>query len=230
MKRRFLTGIATLGFIAVSTMTFAQIQVGLRGGAHWGTVSKPEVFDSFTPDFQLSPGPTGALFLEVPLSERVSFRPEIAYVQKGFSFKETYDLNLGGFNLPLGARIAYQSKNIEVPLLFKVNLSDGPVKSYFFAGPAISYMADSRVQARGTALFTTKPINLDADFGGWMNKWDFSGAAGLGLSVDAGAGKIFAEARYEHGFTRQIQVPVVNLPVRNRGGSVSIGYSFPIGQ
>ncbi|GAA4448144.1 hypothetical protein GCM10023189_05580 [Nibrella saemangeumensis] len=230
MKRLFLTGIATLGFFAVSTATFAQVQVGLRGGAHWGTVSKPEVFESMIPTFRLSPGPTGALFLEVPVSERVSIRPEIAYVQKGFMLRESYNLNLGGFNLPLGARVAYQAQNIEVPLLAKVNLSDGPVKPYLFAGPAVSYMADSRVQARGTALFRTKPINLDADFGGWMNKWDFSGIAGAGVSVDAGAGKFFAEARYEHGFTRQIQVPVVNLPVRNRGVNVSLGYSFPIGQ
>ncbi|GAB2551304.1 porin family protein [Spirosoma aerophilum] len=229
MKRIVLAGvIALLGLFAAQS-TFAQVQVGIRGGANFGFASKPEYLGSLTPDFHSSIGPTGALFLDIPLSNRVSFRPEVSYIQKGVAIKEGFDVNLGGFSLPIGATIAYQSQQIEVPLLFKFNLSDGPVQPYFIAGPAVSYAFDGRIRTRASALVTTRPFDVDVNYGGMLTPWDFGAVGGLGLAMDAGAGKFFVEGRYTHGFTRQVQVPVVNVNVRNRGVAVSLGYSFPIG-
>ncbi|QJW91586.1 PorT family protein [Spirosoma taeanense] len=228
MKRIVLAGVVALGLMAAQT-SFAQVQVGIRGGANWGFASKPEFLGSLTPTFHPSPGPTGALFFDIPLSDRVSFRPEVAYVQKGFVVKQGLDLNLGGFQLPIGARMAYQSQTLEIPLLAKVNLSDGPVQPYFIAGPAVSYALDGRIRTRATALITTQPIDVDLNYGGMLNRWDVGAVGGLGLSMDAGTGKFFVEGRYTHGFSRQVQVPVVNVNVRNRGVALSLGYSFPIG-
>lgn len=231
MKRITLALTAALGLFA-ATSSIAQVQVGFRGGAHWGTVSKPQMLDNYTPSFQLSPGPQGALFLDIPLGERVSFRPELAYAQRGLVIRQSFDFDVLGVNVPLGARIALQTQNIELPLLAKINLanSDSPVQPYLILGPAVSYAAGSRVSARGDGLFRTQPLNLNLPLGGIMNRWDVSGVGGLGLAFNAGAGQIMLEGRYVHGFTRQIEVPVVQLPVRNRGVSVSLGYSFPIGQ
>lgn len=228
MKRIVLAGMVALGLVAAQK-SVAQVQVGIRGGANWAFASKPEFMGSLTPSFHLSPGPTGAVFLEIPLSDYVSFRPEVAYVQKGFLVKEGLDLNLGGFNLPVGARIAYQSNTLELPLLAKINFSDGPVQPYLIAGPAVSYAMDGRVRTRATALISTRPFDVDVNYGNMLNRWDVSAVGGLGLAMDAGAGKFFIEGRYTHGFTRQVQVPVVNVNVRNRGVAVSLGYSFPIG-
>ncbi|WP_077919505.1 porin family protein [Spirosoma sp. 209] len=228
MKRIVLAGLIALGLLGAQD-TIAQVQVGIRGGANWAFASKPEFLGSFTPDFHPSPGPTGAIFLDFPISERVSIRPEIAYVQKGFMVKEGFELNLGGFPLTVGARIAYQTQTMEMPLLAKVNLTDGPVQPYFIAGPAISYTLDGRVRTRGTALITTQPIDVDVNYGSMLNRWDVGAVGGLGLAMDAGAGKFFIEGRYTHGFTRQVQVPVVNVNVRNRGVAVSVGYSISIG-
>ncbi|GAB3505809.1 porin family protein [Spirosoma knui] len=229
MKRIVLAGIVALGLSFAQTAV-AQVQVGIRGGANWAFASKPEFLGSLTPDFHPSPGPTGAIFLDIPLSDYVSFRPEISYIQKGFMVKEGVDLNLGGVSLPIGARIAYQSQNLEVPLLFKVNFSDGPVQPYLIAGPAVGYALDGRVRSRATALLvTSQPIDVDVNYGGALNRWDVSAVGGLGVAMDAGPGKFFIEGRYTHGFTRQVQVPVVNVNVRNRGVGVSLGYSFPIG-
>lgn len=229
MKRIVLAGVIALFGLFAAQSTFAQVQVGIRGGANFGFASKPEYLGSLTPDFHSSIGPTGALFLDIPLSDRVSFRPEVSYIRKGVAIKEGFDINLGGFSLPIGASIAYQSQQIEVPLLFKFNLTDGPVQPYFIAGPAVSYAFDGRIRTRGSALFTTKPFDIDVNYGGMLTPWDVSAVGGLGLAVDAGAGKFFVEGRYTHGFTRQVQVPVVNVNVRNRGVAVSLGYSFPIG-
>lgn len=229
MKRIVLAGVIALFGLFSAQTSVAQVHVGLRGGANWGFASKPEYLGSLTPSFHPTVGPVGALFLDIPLSDRVSFRPEISYVQKGVAVKEGFDLNLGGFNLPLGATVAYQSQNLEVPLLAKINLSDGGVQPYLIAGPAVSYALDGRIRTRASALFTTRPYDFDVNYGGMMSRWDVSAVGGLGLAVDAGAGKFFIEGRYTHGFTRQIQVPIVNVNVRNRGAAVSLGYSFPIG-
>lgn len=229
MKRIvFASVVAVLGLIIAQT-SFAQVQIGIRGGANWGFASKPEYLGSLTPTFYPTAGPTGAIFLDIPLSDRVSFRPEVAYVQKGVAIKQSLDINLGGFSLPLGATVAYQSQNIEIPLLAKINMSDGPVQPYLIAGPAVSYALDGRIRTRASALVTTQPFDVDVNYGGMLSRWDVGAVGGLGLAMDAGAGKFFIEGRYTHGFTRQIQVPVVNVNVRNRGASVSLGYSFPIG-
>jgi len=228
MKRIVLACVAALGLMTAQT-SFAQVQIGIRGGANVGFASKPDFLGSLTPDFHPSVGPTGALFLDIPLSDRVSFRPEIAYVQKGVSIKEGFDLNLGGFSLPLGATIAYQSQHLEIPLLFKINLTEGAVQPYLIVGPSVSYALDGRIRTRATALFTTQPMDIDVNYGGMLNRWDFGAVGGLGLAFDAGSGKFFVEGRYTQGFTRQIQVPVVNINVRNQGVAVSLGYSFPLG-
>lgn len=229
MKRLFLTFTTLFFLVAISTVSFAQVQVGFRGGVNVGSVSMPNGLD-LSSVVKPSAGPTGAIFLDIPLSDRVSLRPELAYVQKGFLVRDGFNFNVGGFNLPLGARIAYQSQDIEVPLLLKVNLTDGPVQPYLLAGPAVSYAADGRIRTRATGLFTTQPLDVDLNYGGLLNRWDFSGVAGAGLALNVGAGKLFGEVRYEYGFTRQVQVPVFNVNVRNRGVTVSVGYSFPIGR
>ena len=228
MKRIVLASVAALGLL-IAQASFAQVQVGIRGGGNWGFASKPAFLGSLTPTLHPSAGPTGAIFLDIPLSDRFSFRPEVAYVQKGFVVKEGLDINLGGFSLPIGARIAYQSHNIEIPLLLKVNLSDGPVQPYIIAGPSVSYALNGRIRTRATALFTTQPYDVALNYGNMLNRWDVGALGGLGLAMNAGAGKFFIEGRYTHGFTRQVQVPVVNVDVRNRGIAASIGYSFPIG-
>ena len=229
MKRVVLAGVVALFSLFITQRSFAQVQVGLRGGANWGFASKPSYLGSLTPTFHPTVGPVGAIFLDIPLSDRVSFRPEFSYVQKGVAIKEGFDLNLGGFSLPVGATVAYQSQNLEVPLLAKINLSDGAVQPYLIAGPAVSYALDGRIRTRASALFTTRPYDIDVNYGGMLSRWDVSVVGGLGLAMEAGAGKFFIEGRYTQGFTRQIQMPVVNVNVRNRGVAVSVGYSFPIG-
>lgn len=228
MKRIVLASVTVLGLLIAQT-SLAQVQVGIRGGANWGFASKPAFLGSLTPTLHPSAGPTGAVFLDIPLSDRFSFRPEVAYVQKGFVVNEGLDIGFGGFKLPIGARIAYQSQNLEIPLLLKINLSDGPVQPYIIAGPSVGYALDGRVRTRATALFTTQPYDVDLNYGNALNRWDVGAVGGLGLAMDAGAGKFFIEGRYTHGLTRQVQMPIVNVNVRNRGVAVSVGYSFPIG-
>ncbi len=180
MKRIVLAGVIALGLLVVQT-SFAQVQVGIRGGANWGFASKPEILGGLTSALRPSVGPTGAIFLDIPLSDYVSFRPEVAYVQKGVMVREGVTFN--AFNIPitLGGRVAYQSQNIEVPLLFKFNLTSGPVQPYVIVGPAVNYAVDGRVRTRGTGFLSTKPLDVDVNYGGMLSRWDVSAVGGLGL-------------------------------------------------
>lgn len=229
MKRCFSALSIAFFVLIFHSVTIAQVQVGFRGGANFGLVSTPAAMSGFSSVLKPSPGLTGALFLDIPLSDLFSFRPELAYVQKGFMVREGLNLNVGGVNLPIGAKVSYQSQDIEVPLLLKLNLTDGAVQPYLIAGPAVSYAADGRIRTRATGLFSSQPIDIDLNYGSTLNRWDISGVVGAGLAMDAGRGKLFGEVRYEQGFSRQVQVPVINANVRNRGVAVSLGYSFPIG-
>lgn len=229
MKRIVLAGLLLVATLGNSPFSFGQVQVGIRGGANWAFASKPSYLADLLPDFYPTVGPTGAIFLEVPISNRVSFRPELEYIRKGVAVKEGANLNLGGFNLPIGATIAYQSQQLQVPLLAKINLSEGPVQPYLLLGPAVSYAMAGRIRTRASALVTTQPYDVDVYYGGSLSRWDVSAVGGLGLAMDAGTGKFFIEGRFTEGFTRQVQVPVVNVNVRNRGVAFSAGYSFPIG-
>jgi len=230
MKRFTLAGIAALALMMVRPAT-AQVQVGIRAGANWGAVSRPDLADNFSPTFRLSPGPTGAIFLEAPLGERVAFRAEAQYIQKGFVVNERLNFNMGSFPVPLGARVSYQTHYIEAPLLLKVNLTDGPVQVYALAGGAVGYAVDGRIRTRATGLFRTQALDIPLNTGsGLVNSWDFSGIGGLGIGGEVGAGRLFLEARYQHGFSRNYDLPVVQLPIRNRGVNVSVGYSFPLGR
>ncbi len=232
MKTPFASVLLTAALLLTALLTApvaqAQVQVGFRGGANWSTVSEPSLLQNLPVRPEFSPGPTGAIFLDVPISNRVSFRPEVAFVQKGFLLREGTNLDLGFINVPVGARVAYQAQNIQMGFFLKANLTDGPVQPYVFGGPAVSYAVDGRIRTRATALFTTKNMDVDLDFGKTLNPWDISGVGGLGLAAETGMGKFFVEGRYEYGFTRQFQVPLVNLPVRNRSVGVSVGYMFTL--
>ncbi|GAB3321713.1 hypothetical protein GCM10027299_16570 [Larkinella ripae] len=230
MKRFTLAGIAALTFFLIQTVS-AQVQVGFRAGANWGAVSKPDFLDAFSPTFRLSPGPAGALFVEVPISDRVSIRPEISYIQKGFVIDEGFELPIGNWNLPLGARVSYQTRYLELPVLAKINLNEGPVQVYLLAGAAAGYAVDGRIRTRTSGIFRSQPIDVDMNMNTMSyNRWDFSAIGGIGLSAEAGPGKFFVETRYEHGFSRQYDLPILRLPIRNRGLSASIGYSFALGR
>ncbi|MEZ0487147.1 porin family protein [Fibrella aquatica] len=232
MKTQFVNALLgsafTIASLFVSSSATAQVEVGFRGGVNWATVSEPSLMRNLPVQPELSPGLTGAIFLTIPLSDRVSFRPEVGYVQKGFVLREGTSLDLGIIDIPIGARIAYQTQAIQTAFLLKANLTDGPVQPYVFGGPAVGYSVNGRVRTRATALFTSQNMDVDLDFGNTLNPWDVSAVGGLGLSAETGSGKFFVEARYDYGLTRQLKVPLVNLPVRNRSVGVSLGYAFTL--
>eukprot|EP01035_Chromulina_nebulosa_P057661 gene57661-79002_t len=98
----------TLVFMLMANLTFAQIFVGVRGGLTGSTMTKFKLIENITPDFKLLPALSGAIFVEFPISDRISIQPELAFTQKGFVINESFNVgggdNLLGLDIPIGGQ------------------------------------------------------------------------------------------------------------------------------
>ena len=220
----------TLALLLFAHLTFAQnIQIGARGGANWSTMTKFDLIENITPTFRFMPSAAGAIFAEFTISDQFSIRPELAYTQKGFLVKESLDLggsDFLGVNIPIGGTLAFKTNYFELPVLAKLKLGDPDAgHAYIIAGPSIGYLASSKAVIRILGLFPLRP-NIGT---GFFNRAEFSAVGGIGYEVPVGNGRIFFEGRYQHGFSRVLDVPIIQLPVRNRTFGISAGFSIPIG-
>ena len=219
----------SLLFVLVSAgIASAQWSIGVRGGGYIGTVSKPELITSFTPDFHWSPGISAAVFAEYQLTDGVSIRPELVYQQKGFLMREGTKINIGRLPINVGVKSAYRVDYAEAPVLIKLAAGNELAKVYLIAGPSVGYAIDAQLVTRPQAVIEFRPIRTKVPLESLgYNRFELSGIAGAGVSLKAGAGEIMIEGRYQHGITRLIDVPVVRADVRNQGVSVSLGYKIP---
>lgn len=219
----------SLLFVLVSAgIASAQWSIGVRGGGYMGTVSKPELITSFTPDFHWSPGISAAVFAEYQLTDGVSIRPELVYQQKGFLMREGTKINIGRLPISVGVKSAYRVDYAEAPVLLKLAAGNELAKVYLIAGPSVGYAIDAQLVTRPQAVIEFRPIRTKVPLESLgYNRFELSGIAGAGVSLKAGAGEIMIEGRYQHGITRLIDVPVVRADVRNQGVSVSLGYKIP---
>ena len=214
--------------LAAAGSTFAQWSAGVRGGGYAGTITRPDLITNFTPDFRWSPGISAAVFAEREFANGVAIRPEIVYQQKGFMVREGTNVKVGNFPVRLGVRSAYKVSYVEVPVLLKLSAGNELAKVYLIAGPSVGYAVGAQLVTRPQALIEFRPIRTSVPINSLgYNRFEFSGIAGMGLSLKAGAGEIMLEGRYQHSISRLIDVPLVRANIRNQGVSVSLGYKIP---
>ena len=216
--------------ILLSSPLFAQPAIGIRGGINYGSVSEPEIIGGILPDFKSIIGLNLALVGEIPLGNNFSFQPELAYAQKGFKIQEGLNVDLFKIPIPIGAKVVTKVNYMEVPLLAKYRFGSEKVNAYLTAGPVLSYATGGKLQTKAQILFDI-PItstDLDLDALGYQ-RFDFSASVGAGLSVDTGAGELFVDARYVHGFNNVYDVPLVDLKLKNKGFGINVGYMISLG-
>ncbi len=228
MKTNRLSLLSLLFVLVSAGLASAQWSVGVRAGGYAGTVTRPDLITNFTPDLKWSPAISMAVFAERALSENVSIRPELVYQQKGFMMRAGTSVKMGPVPLRLGVKSAYRVSYAEMPVLLKLSTGGDLAKVYLIAGPSVGYAIDAQLVTRPQAVVEFRPIKVNAPLSSLgYNRFELSGIAGAGVSFKAGVGHIMAEARYQHGISRLIDVPVVRANVRNQGVSVSLGYSVP---
>lgn len=212
-----------------SFVVSAQVSIGIRGSVSGSSVTKFDLIENITPDFRYKIAPNLAVFAEVPITERFSIQPEITYHHKGFRVEEGIDIagQFGGVNIPVNGRLNFKTHYMEVPVLAKFLFGDRDSAHYYFMiGPSVGFLADAGLRINVLNIF---PINTNfpTDI---FKPAEVSGIAAFGFELPI-AEKLstFTEVRYQQGFSRILDTPVVQLAVRNRSFSGGMGLKFSIG-
>ncbi len=221
--------LSVLVLLTLSIAVTAQTSIGIRTGIHFAEIDAPKeiagVGSFIKPVTSISVG----LITEFKINEQFSFQPELGYARKGFKLSEGLDLNLFKVPLPLGVKTVTSFDYIEVPLLLKYQFGNEQIKAHVFGGPNMGYATSGRLKTSARVFFDIPLTNtsLDLDNIGYK-RFEIGGTVGAGLSVNAGAGQLFVDARYTHGFNKLYDIPVVDIKLRNHSFGVNIGYMVPL--
>jgi len=200
----------------LSTSLFAQITFGGQVGANFGIgQTGGGLFPSPTNDPKIG-FVIGAL-ADLPIVEKISFRPEFNFIQKG---------NQYGYSTNLGATIN-KTKNtlnyLELPLnvVYKMAVGKSSNKLYFGLGPAIG------IGIIGNAK--TGSNKSDIKFNGnpdQLKRLDVGLNLLAGYQFDMG---LFGKIGYTHGFSNIDPDKLRDESFRNRGVSLCVGFMIGSG-
>lgn len=223
----------SLALIALLTVTYtaqAQITIGLRGGYQSANVNLTDGLDRLAPETKAINAFSIAAVADVPLGYGFSIQPELAYNQKGFRMEEGFDVNLFDIPIPIDVEAESRFNYLEVPLLFKYKFGAGKVNAYINGGPALGYALNGNLTTYANALVDIKLLETDIDLDAInYERVEFSAIVGGGITIDAGVVQLFADARYQHGFTELYDIPVVEETIKNKSFGVNAGFLIPIG-
>ncbi|MFC3812154.1 porin family protein [Lacihabitans lacunae] len=220
----------SLAFLLIlsSLGAFAQKSVGFRGSFTASTLTKFALIENITPDFKLRPAASGAIFLELPITQNFSIQPELEYSMKGFSIREGINKNgeFLGVNIPINAKLTFKTDYIQAPILAKFKFGEPDQTNFYVAvGPAVGVLVNSGLRINVFNIFPVN-TNLSKDF---FKPVEFSGVAAMGIEQPFTPKlAFFVEGRYQHGFSRILDTPIVRLPVRSRTVNASMGFKVKI--
>lgn len=209
MKKLFIIGLG-LSLAVFSLNTKAQTNMDARLGIKVGanlmmggklTAGGVTTTSSYVPGFQ------AGIFLDLPLSENLSFMPEVLYAQKGAKFEET----IGGVAGEAKNRIGY----IDVPVVLsfhatpELSLLVGPQASFLLHQKTTTYVNGSETSS------TTKKDDFRKSVAG--------GLVGLAYKVSP---LMDLNARYNMDFQSAVKDNINQDKARLSGFSLSLGYRF----
>ena len=157
----------TLGIAAWVMMlnVNAQISVGAKIGANFADTRVDGLLGNLAPEQTTFTGFTAGVMAEIPMINALSFRPELNYIQKGFTVSQSFDVDLIGIDMEVGAKARTRINYIELPLLLKYSIGSDAAKVYAIAGPSIAYAANAELNPVATFIvdfnLLSIPINLD---------------------------------------------------------------------
>jgi outer membrane immunogenic protein len=208
MKKLLTVGFAlTLSLIGLQTKAQTMdAKFGIKAGGNMTMMGKFEAAgNEYTSKYV--PGWQAGFFLDLPLSEKLSFMPEVLYSQKGGKVNGTALGNTGEIKLKAGY--------IDVPVLLSFNAS--PEFSLMFGAQA-SFLVDqtTKTSVNGSVISTV------------TDKDDFrsstaGGIVGLGYKISP---KVNLNARYTMDFQSIAKDDINQDKARFSGFALSIGYGF----
>ena len=204
--------------------TKAQITYGVQAGAtiaNW----KGDALQSLNNVVDLSNGfittksKTGFTvggYVNIPVSDKISFEPGLQYAQKGYTMQGNLKIDALKF-LGVNASAKVEAHYIDVPLVLKAEVAKG---LSIYAGPQLSYLVKNNLHLNagvlGISLYNNK-IDITDNF----NRLDMGIAGGIGYKFDNGFN---IKAGYDYGLSKLDKND--NFKAYNRVAKISVGFSF----
>ncbi|AEH02529.1 porin family protein [Lacinutrix sp. 5H-3-7-4] len=202
----FVSGLALLNAQSDSK----QVQLGVKGGANFSTISGDDFGD---PDSRTSFN--AGFVAEIPISERLSFQPEVFYSGQGFDVREIDQDNV----FDTDDNIEYQLDYIQVPLLLKVYLVKGLSVE---AGPQFGFKIHEEFDSQPNS--DGGDIEIDSE-DSYVKDFDTNVAVGASYKFDNG---FFLSGRYNIGVTDIFDdgTPFEGVDAKNNVWQVGVGFMF----
>lgn len=222
--RTILKNLFAALFLVAAFTSQAQVSLGLKAGLMYSNVSVNGVGD-LVPSTKIINGYSVGAVAEIPLLNGFAFQPELTYTTKGFRVKEGLDLNLFNLPLPVGVEAHTRVQYVEIPLLGKYNFGTDVVGGYVIGGPYAGFATKARLETKANFIIDFNvyetDINLKNDN---FQRFEAGLMGGAGVWAKAGNGKIFLDARYQHGLSDLFNDPIVDLQMKNRNIGINAGY------
>jgi len=156
-------------------------------------------------------GAITGLYLQFPLRDYLSIRPELLFSLKGGRSISI----IRGVPTDVDIELAY----LELPLLVRASIPTGAVRPVLFAGPAVAFQigCDFRFTAPDSVRSTCGQNNLSI-----VREWDFGLVGGGGVELRLRRATIALEARYTAG-TRSV---LEGVELKNRSFGLVLALLF----
>lgn len=198
MKKIILAiAIAFTGFSVGKAQFMESLQIGVKGGYNYSSLSIPDMPDAFKSDglhgFHLG------LFVEVPIMDKLSVQPEVVYSTRGdsYNFKNQISLMDGTYLFEIESTNKLNYLNI--PIMFKYYVIDG---LSIDLGPQIGFLTSSNIKGKVNVTLgeqtTEKEYTVDAK--DYYKTIDYGLGLGATYKIEAVEG-LAISARYNYGLS-----------------------------
>lgn len=221
MIRKFLVTIISVLMI---NSLHAQVTYGVRAGVNfskWQGEDLQVIEDLLdkTDGYLVTKGKTGwnvGGYVNIPISNTLSFEPGLSYSKKGYSIKGDVKIPVLKI-LAINAGAQVQQHYIDMPLVLKANVYKG---LNVYAGPQVSYLVRSTLNAK-LGVLGINIFNRGFGITERFNKVDMGLTGGIGYQFENG---LNVQAGYDYGLSRLDKND--NYSAYNRVVKVSVGFSF----
>ena len=206
MKKIFVAVVVLLSFgisfAQEETKSGSDIKYGAKGGLNLANIVGNDAGDA-----NVFIGFNAGFFVEIPVTDKLIFQPEILYSAQGSKSDGIID----GYNVDATLKFNY----INVPLMFKYQVAN---KFSLEAGPYIGFLTSAKlkfdVEGLGSDTVDMKDDVKSTDFG-----------IGVGMNYEF-SDVIFANARYQGGLTEIGDSEAGGNSVKNSVFQIGLGFRF----
>lgn len=184
------------------------------------TIDADNYYKSDTSDMKV--GFVGGGYATMHMNKKFGLRLEALYFQKGG--KGTAEGADGGFAFT--ADETYTLDYFELPLLAVFSIPAGTSGTFdIFAGPAFAFNVTAKQKSEWTGEGDSGTDEEDIED---IKSSDIGGVLGVGFMFGMDSLNLFADARWEMGFSSIVDVEGEDVDIKNQAFAFMIGVAFPL--